>query len=131
MMKLFRRYQRSLAALVLTCVMPLLFAGQAQAAMVGTQSVLSAQQAELDRSQILTMLEADELRQQLTALGVDADAAAERVALLSDEELRELNGQLNELPAGSDALGVLVFLFLVLLITDILGLTDIFPFVKK
>jgi hypothetical protein len=45
--------------------------------------------------------------------------------------VRTLAAKIDELPAGGDALGLLVFVFIVLLITDILGFTDIFPFVKK
>jgi hypothetical protein len=42
---------------------------------------------------------------------------------------------MDQLPAGGDAVGVLIgaslFVFIVLLITDILGFTDVFPFVKS
>ena len=53
----------------------------------------------------------------------------------SDEEIRQIAGHMDELPAGEGGLGVVVgailIIFLVLLITDILGVTDVFPFVKK
>jgi hypothetical protein len=52
------------------------------------------------------------------------------VAALTDEEARQLAGQVDSLPAGGDVLGVLLTVFLVLLITDILGFTKIFPFTR-
>lgn len=67
----------------------------------------------------------------LNGLGVETATATQRVAALSDNELNQLATQLDELPAGGDILGTLVFVFLVLLVTDILGFTDVFPFVKK
>ena len=77
----------------------------------------------------------EDVQQQLTLLGVDPDEAAERVAGLSDEELRQIAGQLDELPAGESTVGILVgaalIVFLVLLITDLQGLMDVFSFVKK
>jgi len=61
-----------------------------------------------------------------------------RVAGLSDEEIQQITGRLDELPAGEGAggaIGIVVvailIVFLVLLLTDLLGLTDVFPFVKK
>lgn len=67
----------------------------------------------------------------LSGLGVSEVTAAERVAGLSDIELERLATQLDEQPAGGDILGTVVFVFLILLVTDILGFTDVFPFVKK
>ena len=50
----------------------------------------------------------EDVQQQLTLLGVDPDEAAERVAGLSDEEIQQIVGQLDELPAGEGGLGVVV-----------------------
>jgi len=57
--------------------------------------------------------------------------AKQRVASMTDEEVRALNQKIDEMPAGSGVVGAVVLIFLVLLITDIAGLTDVFPFVKK
>ena len=66
---------------------------------------------------------------------MDPTEAAARVAALSDEQVREIAGQLDQLPAGQGAVGVVVgailIIFLVLLITDLLGLTNVFPFVQR
>jgi hypothetical protein len=102
-----------------------------QAGMVGTGTVLGQEQAVTGRAQLLAALERQDVQQGLVSLGVDPQSARDRVLALSDAEVRQMAGKLDQLPAGGDALGVLVFLFIVLLITDILGYTDIFPFVKK
>jgi hypothetical protein len=50
---------------------------------------------------------------------------------MTDEEVRALNQKMDEMPAGSGVVGAVVLVFLVLLITDIVGWTDVFPFVNK
>jgi len=68
---------------------------------------------------------------QMQVLGVNPQAAAARVNALSDDEIAGLVDRIDQLPAGGgDVLVVLVAVFLVLLITDLLGLTHIFPFTK-
>ncbi len=109
-----------------------LIGGQAmplQAAMVTTDSVLQQQQSQFDRDQLVQLLDRSDVQQQLVALGVDVDDAKQRVAQMTDSEVQSLNAQLGELPAGGDVLGVVVLVFLVFVITDMMGATDIFPFV--
>jgi hypothetical protein len=100
------------------------------ASVLGTGALLEAAQTGADRERLLGILERDEVRSQLQALGVTADLAAERVARMTDAEVRVLNERLDELPAGTGVLGVVLFLFVLFVITDALGVTDIFPFVK-
>ncbi len=108
--------------------------GLAQARMVTTEQVIRQSNPAQDRAQVLGFLMREDVQQQLTLLGVDPDEAARRVATLSDEELQQIAGRLDELPAGEGTVGIVVgailIIFLVLLITDLLGLTDIFPFVR-
>lgn len=130
-MKLMRRMARSVCGVLIMSVMMLSTQAPAVAGMVGTGEVIAQQQQTLDRGQLLGTLAQEDVRAQLVALGVDPEQAAARVAALSDEELQLLAAQMDEMPAGGSVLGVAVFLFLVLLATDILGFTDIFPFVKK
>ncbi len=102
----------------------------AQAAMVGTAQAIAARQGSLDRARLASLLEREDLQRQLTAQGVDIQQARERVASLTDAEVARINQQVEQLPAGSDSvLGVLVLIFIVFIITDALGATDIFPFV--
>lgn len=102
----------------------------AQAAMVGTTQAIAAQQGTLDRARLASLLERADLQAQLAAMGVDVEVARERVASLTDAEVARINQQVGELPAGaSSALGIAVLVLLILFITDLLGVTDIFPFV--
>ena len=71
----------------------------------------------------------------MAALGVDPAEAARRVGGLSDAEVQRIAGELDRLPAGQGAVGAVIgaalLIFIVLLITDLLGLTDVFPFVRR
>jgi hypothetical protein len=102
----------------------------AQAGMIGTEAVVNAAQAQQDRERLLSALNRNDVQAQLLARGVDPAQVQARVDSLTDQEVQTLTGKLDQLPAGGDGLGLLVFIFIVLLITDILGFTNVFPFVK-
>jgi hypothetical protein len=110
--------------LVLLPIMP------AQAAMMGNDRIISEQQAALEKAEILEVLDQEFTLQQLETWGVSPEMARERINSLTSEELANLNRQFNELEAGGDSiLGILLILFIVFIITDAIGATDIFPFV--
>lgn len=100
-----------------------------QAGMIGTAQVLAAEQGRLDRATLVSLLEREDLQRQLAALGVDMKDARERVAGLTDAEVARINQRLAELPAGGDVIGVIVLIFVIFVITDVIGATDIFPFI--
>ena len=135
-MTIFRRICRvialPLAVVMLLVSMPL---GAVRAGMVPTEDVIGTEQAEADRGKVDAFLASEQVREQLRALGIDPDEAARRAAALSEEELRVIAGRIDAAPAGQGAgsaiVGAIVFIFLVLLITDLLGLTDVFPFINK
>ena len=102
----------------------------AHAGMIGTEAVVNAAQAQQSRERVLSTLNRDDVKTELMARGVDPAQVQARLDSLTDEEVQTLAAKMDQLPAGGDVLGVLVFIFLVLLITDILGFTNIFPFVK-
>ncbi|HET9822968.1 MAG TPA: PA2779 family protein [Burkholderiaceae bacterium] len=66
----------------------------------------------------------------LQARGVNVDAARARVAALTDEEAAQVAAEIDKAPAGGDVVGTIVFIFVLLLITDILGFTKVFPFTR-
>ena len=107
------------------------FMPMAQAAMIGSAQIISNQQAQQDRSQLSAMLQRADLVAQLEKAGVNPQQLQARIATLTDQEVATLTEQLNQLPAGGDIISTAVFIFLVLLATDIAGYTDVFPFVKK
>lgn len=128
---------RKPVAIVLVLTLFTVFAGlgPAYASMIGTSEVLKNESSELDKERILNALQREEVQQKLQSWGVEPDAAEARVMALTDQELARISQQMDSLPAGGDAFGSLigaaVFVFLVLLFTDIMGATDVFPFVKK
>jgi len=110
----------------ISCFIPM-----SQAAMIGTQRIINHEQAQTDRAHLNTLLSRADLAAPLEAAGVDPSQLESRIAGLSDEEVTILNQQLDQLPAGSGIIGTAALIFLVLLLTDILGYTNVFPFVKK
>lgn len=99
--------------------------------MIGTGDVIAHTGAAADRAFILSVLDRDDIVAQLERQGVSIADARLRVAALSDQEAQRMAAQLENMPAGaSDVLGVVVGLFLILLVTDLLGLTSVFPFTR-
>jgi hypothetical protein len=116
---MFRRLMASVLILSLALPLPL------QAGMVSTESAL-------ERARIVAVLERSEVQHQLRAYGVSPDEIKARVAALSDTEAAELAARIDSAPAGGlGLLGAIVLVFLVLLLTDILGYTKIFPFTRS
>ncbi|MCU7369600.1 PA2779 family protein [Paucibacter sp. O1-1] len=110
----------------------------AQAVIVPTEALLPAEaaagttlSAEAARARVGDFLARDDVRQALMGQGVDAEAAQARVAALSDTEVAELAGRIDSAPAGGEVLGLLFTVFVILLVTDILGLTKVFPFTRS
>ncbi|TLS68236.1 hypothetical protein FE236_04690 [Mariprofundus erugo] len=106
----------------------------AYAAMVPTASVIESSQAASNRAKVIDFLNRAEVQQELQQQGIEAEAAKARVARLDDREVAMLAGKIDTLPAGGfvgAVIGAAVFIFVVLLVTDILGFTDVFPFVHS
>jgi len=131
-METFRRLTKPVSHLVVFGLLALsLHMPVANAGMVGTEAVINAAQAQQSRERLHNALNRDDVKAQLVARGVDPTQVQARVDSLTDEEAQTLAAKMDQLPAGGDSgLGLLVFIFIVLLITDIMGLTNIFPFVK-
>jgi hypothetical protein len=105
------------------------------AAMVPTEATLDKTIAQDARNHLKTLISRNDIKDALVSQGIDPDEAKARVDSLSDSEVTELAGKIEQLPAGRGAFGALIgaalIVFLVLLLTDILGYTDVFPFVKS
>lgn len=122
-----RMTSRVLIATVLCLVLPL---QQASAGIVATDKVAMSAQSQSDRERIRTFFERDDVRKELQTQGIDAKAANARVDALTDDEVHKVAGNLDKMPAGGDILSLLLVVFLVLLITDILGFTKVFSFTR-
>ena len=107
----------------------------ARARMINTDEIFKQSQYDLSRKSINTFLDRSEVQKYLVAWGVSPEEAKARIDSLTDEEIENIASRINRLPAGGDGLGTIVgaalLIFIILLITDILGYTDVFSFVKK
>ena len=97
----------------------------AQAGVIGTQSLLSSQSSTV-QDQLRAALEREDVRAQLVTLGVDPDKASARVATLTPDEISKMQNRIADLPAGAGALEVIGIVFLILLILELVGVTNIF-----
>jgi len=102
----------------------------AQAAMVSTQSQIQMAQANYDREQLLQLTQTEDARQLLQDLGVAPDQVEQRINNMTQDELTQFNQQVNDMPAGAGIIGVILVVFLVLIVLDLLGTTNIFPVIK-
>jgi len=100
------------------------------AGMVETDQAVSHELAGQDRVRINAFIDREDVLAQLQKQGVTAGEAKARVNALTDDEAHKIAGKLDQLPAGGDVVGViliLVFIFVVILVTDVLGFTHFFP----
>ena len=130
-MEKLRRLAKPVSHLVVLGLLALsLHFPAAQARMISTEAVVNAAQVQQNRERLRNAINRDDVKAELLARGVDPAQVQARVDSLTDQELQSLSGKIDQLPAGGDALDLLVLIFIVLLITDILGFTNVFPFVK-
>lgn len=114
--------------------------GAAQGAMVGTDSIIVPQAEAPERSaadaraHVDSLLQREDVQAQLQQWGLSPEEARDRVAALSDAEIVALSGQLPDDPAGQGVVGAIliaaVVVAAILFITDVLGITNVYPFVK-
>jgi hypothetical protein len=135
MMTIHRCLSKSLALAVAAALfVTSLPIGAARAGMVTTDQLVEQRAAAGDRERLAAILLRDDVRQQMETLGVNRDEAIARLASLSDQEIQQIAGRIDEMPAGQSVLvGVLIVagaVLLGLLITDLLGITDVYAVVN-
>lgn len=135
-MKLIRKNANFLSVFMATLM--LLIAVPCQtilAAMIPTEVINDTNKAQEARDFLNELISREDIQNYLTNQGIDPLEAKARIDSLSDSEAVMMAKQLEQLPAGGGAVGIIIgaalIVFLVLLATDILGYTDVFPFVKK
>ena len=128
------RFMRMTSHLLIAAVLSLSVPLQSTYAVtVATNQAAPSIQSQSERERISTFLDREDVRKEMQAQGIDANATKARVAALTDEEVHKIAGNMDKLPAGGDGgvLEVLLTIFVVLLITDILGFTKVFPFTRS
>ena len=140
MFQLFRLRIVSRSALIALLACGLVSMGPgvqaAQAALVTTESAIEgASSSHQTRARLQAFLEREAVTAELASLGIDPAQARKSVDGMTDRELAAVEGRLAELPAGAGGaeafIAAVVVVFLALLVTDILGYTDIFPWVTS
>jgi hypothetical protein len=130
-----KRTTRWITSLAAACLSFAGFMHSAQATLVTTEQVAATQgvrSATAQRDFVNATLARADVAGGLAERGVSVEQARARVAALTDDEVAVVAHTIETAPAGaSDVLGVLVAIFIILLITDILGLTKVFPFTRS
>lgn len=87
----------------------------AQAGMIGTDQVVQSAAA-AERSAVLNFVSRADVAGQLAAMGLDPATAKDRVAAMTDEEVRYLAGKIDAMPAGADGAGLLLLILIIAVI---------------
>lgn len=124
-------FKRAVATFTAVCMLGVSLPFAATAQIVSTEEIAATAQTQQIKNQVRTALERTEVQQALQSHGVDAAQLKGRVDALTDAEAAQVAKHLNEMPAGGDILGILFAVFIILLVTDILGLTKVFPFTRS
>ena len=123
MMRAFTRFL--ILVLVTTFFSTSVLVPAARSAAIDTTTYLT-----LSENPTTTQLEAlftrDDVRKQLVSLGVDPSDAANRLDSLSPDELAMLQDRIENLPAGANLLAVLGIVLVVLIVLELVGVTDVF-----
>lgn len=125
--------KRCIARVLIVCMLGMGLPLSASAGMVTADQVNALQSSTgSERDRVRSFLDRADVQARIQALGVDPASARARADALSDDEARNLAARIDRLPAGGDGIiGALLLVFLVLLLTDILGVTKVFPFTRS
>ena len=126
-MKSFHRTLAPVLSFLLLCVS----IGQVQAAIISNGQVIHQIQQANDKTALLQTIKSVDVQEQLLSMGVTTADIESRVNQMTQEEISQLNQQIDQLPAGGGVLGVALVVFIVFVVTDVIGATDIFPFIHS
>jgi hypothetical protein len=129
-MHFFRRLGKIIPVLSILALMSLHMA-PLQAAMVDNSQLIADSQQQMTKQEVLSQLDRQDVQDKLVAMGVDIDDAKQRIAQMSEQELAQLAQDFEQMPAGSGVIGALLVIFIVFVVTDMLGATDVFSFVHN
>lgn len=120
-------FRQLIVTITATCFLGLGLQATASASVIGTHDYLSAEGRSGNLAEISAVLSRADVQAQLVSLGVNPADAMTRAAALSDAELAQVAAEMQTLPAGGDTLlAVIGIVFVVLLILELTGVTDIF-----
>jgi len=105
------------------------------AVMIGTEAIMDSVRGQEAREHLRQFLARQDVQKAFIAQGIDPVEARARIDSLSDDEVIRIADQIDRLPAGGGVIEFLLVIilvaFIVLVITDLTGATDVFPFIKS
>jgi hypothetical protein len=128
---MFNQFKRPIVCVLITTFSFLSLTQTANATLISTQQFAMEVPAANSRAPLATAINRPDVQAQLEAFGITKEEAQNRIAALSDEEVLALNNNIDSLPAGGGLVGALVLIFVVLLVTDILGFTKVYSFTRS
>lgn len=128
---MLKKMYRLMATALIPCMVLAGVPLQAQASIISTEQAMVTPAGSADREKVTSFLSRAEVQASLQAQGINAADAIARVQALSDAEVAQLADRVDQAPAGAGVVGVLFTVFLILLVTDIMGLTKVFPFTRS
>lgn len=122
-----KSYRNILVAVLCLSLSGLSLPADAASGFVSTDDYLVLEDRQVIIERVQHSLLQERVSTQLTMLGVDPERAQERVAMLPDSDLIAMDQRLQDMPAGAGVLELVLVVFVVMLILDLTGVTDIFP----
>jgi len=121
--KIFRSFVINLISFSL---LSLGLAQTASAGMIGTQQVIQSEARGVLVTRVEATLARADVASQLVLFGVDPQAVQTRISNMTDAELIALDGRLDQQTAGGSVVAIVGAVFIVLIILELVGITDIF-----
>ncbi len=115
--------------LILAIALISLSLGNVQASIVSNNQIINKMDQAQDRATLLQTIKREDVQAQLTSMGVSVADVEARIDQMTSEEIAQLNERMAEMPAGAGVLGIVFLVFVIFVITDVIGATDIFPFI--
>lgn len=122
----FRKFYRWMCSLLAIAMFGMSIQSVALAGIVTTTDLVNSQHLQMERERIQDWIARADVREQLSSQGVDMEQAQKRVDSMTDEEVQQMAARMDQMPAGSGAGEVVLIAFLVLIILELSGVTDIF-----
>ncbi len=102
-------------------------AAPASADMVNNKQLSMQSELQMQRDSVINLMARDDVQSTMMAYGISASDIENRINNLTEAELLQIQGQLDQLPAGEGALGAVLTILLIFILLDLAGVTDIFP----
>jgi hypothetical protein len=123
--------RKIIASLLISSITLIGMMGSAYAKLITTDQIAVTESVSSARAKLAAEIVRPDVVSRLEAMGISESDAQQRVAALSDSEAQSLAIGMDKMPAGGEVIGVLFGVFVILLVTDILGFTKIFPFTRS